>query len=91
MLFGGIQIRLGKFKRWWAIRHTPFTPIAYAYAAIPFGISLNLLGLSLLFPAPHEIGNALVSGGMSMFVISIVLAMWRPLLVNTQMVVMVRG
>lgn len=77
-LWIGLNVRLGKYKRWWLLESTPVVPIQTFIVAIPIGI------LFLLFPMLIIVDNPSLRGEIALILIApaliiiVLLSIWQP-------------
>jgi uncharacterized membrane protein YccC len=78
-LLFGVAILTGRIKAWWLAQSIPgIVPEAAFYFGIPMGVTLLALALSLLLPDSMEKGWGSLDIVGGLFIISIIITLWRP-------------
>lgn len=79
LLWFGIMIQVGRYKRWWLIRSTPIVPSSFAYVAILGGLLFLIIpGLAIYYSDPDVRGTAFITLVCPLLNVVVLLAIWRP-------------
>lgn len=79
LLWFGIMIQIGRYKRWWLLNSTPIVPTSFAYVSVLVGILfLTVPGLAAYSPDPNVRGTAFITLICPTLIIIVILATWQP-------------